>query len=207
MESIDINSALEPEKDEGENALVRQIVDILRPMLIQEPYPNLAQFVGVAAHIKIVSEFTVIPEKGTFELVLGSAEQDIVFFLKEPPIDFPGIRLARRSDASRKIPLSIFEAKIGDPITHAIAQYARMADKIRSVFPFVRYNFLNIGTEKERVTSAEKLWRQTKTFHEVLQINGTPEEIAARVFRTALSDLLALQRQHIVLDEAFARSA
>lgn len=124
--------------------------------------------VEIKTKIKILKDVTVVPEKSTFNIVFGYAQQDIVIYSKKkiPPIHDEHVRHVKSKEGREIIvPLVIFEVKIGKGLTsHVIETYSHIAREIKDKFPFVMYNFVIQQSDKRK----ETLWRQGKHFDRIL---------------------------------------
>lgn len=127
---------------------------------------ELGDQVEIKTKIKILKDVTVVPDKSTFNIVFGYAQQDIVIYSKNkiPPIH--DVRHVKSKEAREIIvPLVIFEVKIGKGLTsHVIETYSHIAREIKDKFPFVMYNFVIQQSDKRK----ETLWRQGKHFDRIL---------------------------------------
>lgn len=124
--------------------------------------------VEIKTKIKILKDVTVVPEKSTFNIVFGYAQQDIVIYSKNkiPPIEHV-IHVKSKEAREIIVPLVIFEVKIGKEkglTSHAIETYSHIAREIKDKFPFVMYNFVIQKSDKRN----ETLWRHGKHFDRIL---------------------------------------
>jgi len=104
-------------------------------------------------------------------------QQDILMFENAPPsAEAPG---AIRTSI---VPRVIAEVKLGSVTTHAVITYSEKARRIRTIYPFARYELILGGVSKV----PGRVLRLGQEFDFIVVLNNPPEESEIR----ALSDLL-----------------
>ena len=115
--------------------------------------------------------------RNSLKLIMQSAKQDIVVYLRTPIFDISALAggFIDKFERSFKgnefvIPLKIFEIKYRNVNTHTVRQYSEEARMIKTVFPFVSYVLVLINTATKAQREADKTYMSSFHFDRVLTL-------------------------------------
>lgn len=149
----------------GEEEFRKKVVNELKPIL-----QDFKEKVEIGEKKKILKDVNVIKDMGKFKLNLGTAQQDIVIYLKQP-IQIKANSGIKQMNQDVLIPLIICEVKI-DADSHQLTTYSHIAGETKDKFPFVKYYLIMENSTKRE----ETLWRHGKNFERIFNMRGREEK-------------------------------
>jgi len=186
-------------KESEEDRIIEELTERLNELMKKDNYQPK---IKIDNYVTVLKDITAVwnKNKNKWELVFGSAEQDIVVYLddKNYKIEIPfgegDIVRARYSFSPNSkvkthfpyviIPYVIWEVKYGNLITHQIALYSSYAQQIKDKFPHIMYNLLTIKPGR----SYQALNRHGKNFDFILRRDRyNPEEISKKMYEVIQS--------------------
>lgn len=157
-----------------ERELAQEIKQALhRRLMKQSTYKGLD--IDTEKHVFIGCK--VGHRRNSLKLIMQSAKQDIVVYLRTPIFDIGALAggFIDKFERSFKgdefvIPLKIFEIKYKKVNTHTVRQYSEEARMIKTVFPFVSYVLVLINTSIKAQRGADKIYMSSFHFDRVLTL-------------------------------------
>jgi hypothetical protein len=175
---VDLQSWMEVAMKERE--LAREIKEVLHRRLMKESiYKGLD--IDTEKHVFIGCK--VGRHGNSLKLIMQSAKQDIVVYLRTPIFDIGSLSggFIDRFEKSFKgdefvIPLKIFEIKYKTVNTHTVRQYSEEARMIKTIFPFVSYVLVLINTTIKAQRGADRIYMSSFHFDRVLSLRMQDEK-------------------------------
>jgi len=153
-----------------EEAFSQEVLAFFRLRLAKSRF---AGRVEAAEKVKVLKDLTVGNVDGTWRLVAGVQQQDVVFYCPTDSFDYRDFKSKAMLDIKKyrgrriHVPLAICELKTGDKNmnTHVMITYSSIAEQLKTVFPHCQYHF--VMRTNARSFTQETFLRHCKGFNRV----------------------------------------